>query len=123
MARFTQTTEQQRRFDPTQSLVADLPGGWAFDARASEEATDDAHATCVHIFRSTDGPYRVRVVQVREANEYSVQRRRTGDETRSPTTPDEQTIGTADPNGLRPATAAARVMMAEVSAHYAEDER
>ena len=60
---------------------------------------------------------------MQEANEYSVQRRRTDDGESPSAAPDEQTIGMADPNGLRPATAAARVMMAEVSAHYAEDSR
>jgi hypothetical protein len=110
------------RFDPGTSLVDNLPGGWCHDVSASEAATEEAHAACVHVF-GFDGPYIVRVVQVREANEYSVQRRQTSEhDDGDGSAPEEGTLGFTDPCGRRIAAAAARVMMAEVTDHYTEDQ-
>jgi hypothetical protein len=109
-------------FDPGTSLVNDLPGGWCHDVSASETATEEAHAACVHVF-AFDRPYIVRVVQVCEANGYSVQRRQTSEhDDGDGWAPGEGTLGFTDPCGRRIAAVAARMMMSEVTDHYTENQ-
>lgn len=116
MARSTpDDTPIAEQFDPTQPLIPSLHVGWRHDADGSTYATEDAHATSVHVYLF-DGPYTVELVQYREANEYSIQRTVTGE---TPTdAPGDETVATTDPGGLVTALRAANELMGDVTRHY-----
>ena len=116
----TDTEASGGRFDPEMPLItaSDLPAGWTHDSAGSVAATAESHGRCVHYF-TFEGPYTVRVVQVREANEYSVQREQTASIVEG-NAPNEDVFAASDPGGLDESVAAARRMMAEVTTYYTE---